>query len=876
VDVVPYRIDPQTGQKIYINAQTGQPVNMTATPQQSTQQAMQSTPQAQPTQQPVAFDMGSFMQTLTQKPNTQVQNPSAGGFAGNVASGVGNMATGLWETGKTLATDMPIFGNQSINSLQGKGNAGTETATKLLPQFIAGIVNGFYKLGASTDYNGSGASGNPVDALKGFGNLAYNEPVETAATIATVAPVSKLGKAGQAEKTSIAGKAPKTVKVAPFGRGYNPEIVKVAEKYGVELPASAQTSSKVVRGMEATAQKGFFGEKTAKGVETAYKQLDVAKENVIKGVETSTDLKGLGNTIKEGFTKFEDEFKKTKTQLYNEAKNPALSKSPVDTASTSSALKEILDTKSKSLAPDATAGYYREIMNNLSAKGKNGKVKPVTYQQLKETRSAVGKKLSDFNDPIATGDKATLEKLYASLSEDMDSALQLADPATFEKVQKANTYYKETLNKINSDIGKKIANKDPEKLMDELIRPNSETAVKQVKEVIGPEATTKLQQQFMARLVNDSIDKNGFISNTLLEKNIAKYTEPTIKELLDSQQYEKIQFLRSQTGELSGVEDAIKSGVKPAEGSQTAFLGKFGTMGAAMFVRPDVAIGILLSDFGLNKLFQSGFGKELMTKGVDVKVPSVSVVAPSSTAVGVGGAIESGATQKPEEDTDPFAGKTRKEIFDLAIKQGASSKQLEDLSKSYDISQQKPADEYVETKSQEDGMYSPGQLAKAMYKARVANDTASYNALKDMYELSVAEEKRTADKKPEKKLTDKQRSYSGAGALGSEILSILETSPDSISTGPIAGRLSKVGEITGKESEKQTQLKSKIASARTAARNALLGANMSDKELESYLDATFDITLPAPILLARVKTFVSDMKTLAQTDTTGVATDEGM
>jgi hypothetical protein len=497
----------------------------------------------------------------------------------------------------------------------------------------------------------------------------------------------------------------------------------------------------------------------------------------------------------------------------------------------------------------------------------------VTYQQLKETRSAVGKKLSDFNDPIATGDKATLEKLYASLSDDMDNALQLTDPATFERVQKANAYYRDTLNKINSDIGKKIANKDPEKLMDELIRPNSETAVKQVKEVIGPEATTKLQQQFMARLVNDSIDKNGFISNTLLEKNIAKYTEPTIKELLDSQQYEKIQFLRSQTGELSGVEDAIKSGVKPAEGSQTAFLGKFGTMGAAMFVRPDVAIGILLSDFGLNKLFQSGFGKELMTRGVDVKVPSVSVAAPSSTAVGVGGAIESGATQKPEEDTGPFAGKTRKEIFDLAIKQGASSKQLEDLSKSYDISQQKPADEYVETKSQEDGMYSPGQLAKAMYKARAANDTASYNALKDMYDLSVAEEKRTNKVAEPKKLTDKQRSYAGAGMLGSEILSILENSPDSISTGPISGRLSKVAEITGTEDEKQTQLKSKIASARTAARNALLGANMSDKELESYLDATFDITLPAPILLTRVKTFISDMKTLAQTDTTGVATD---
>lgn len=112
------------------------------------------------------------------------------------------------------------------------------------------------------------------------------------------------------------------------------------------------------------------------------------------------------------------------------------------------------------------------------------------------------------------------------------------------------------------------------------------------------------------------------------------------------------------------------------------------------------------------------------------------------------------------------------------------------------------------------------------------------------------------------KLTEKQRSFLGAGSLASDALEIVQTSND-INVGPIAGRVSRVGEYLGSEDPSQTILKSKIATARTAARNALLGANMSDAELESYLDATFDIRLPRNILEQRLKAFVQDMQTLA-------------
>lgn len=118
-----------------------------------------------------------------------------------------------------------------------------------------------------------------------------------------------------------------------------------------------------------------------------------------------------------------------------------------------------------------------------------------------------------------------------------------------------------------------------------------------------------------------------------------------------------------------------------------------------------------------------------------------------------------------------------------------------------------------------------------------------------------------------RKLTDKQRGYVGAAQIGEEMLGLLGSG--NTSTGPIAGRLSNVASKFGIEDPEQTALRSKIATARTVARNALLGANMSDQEINSYLDAMFDINQPTEILRQRLQTFIEDMNTLAATDTEG-------
>lgn len=81
-----------------------------------------------------------------------------------------------------------------------------------------------------------------------------------------------------------------------------------------------------------------------------------------------------------------------------------------------------------------------------------------------------------------------------------------------------------------------------------------------------------------------------------------------------------------------------------------------------------------------------------------------------------------------------------------------------------------------------------------------------------------------------------------------------------VQTGKLAAAGSKIGEFLGTQDTSTTSFKAQLSTARTATRNALLGANMSDKELESYLDAIFDYSNEPSIIKAKLQTFIKSMQ----------------
>jgi hypothetical protein len=109
-----------------------------------------------------------------------------------------------------------------------------------------------------------------------------------------------------------------------------------------------------------------------------------------------------------------------------------------------------------------------------------------------------------------------------------------------------------------------------------------------------------------------------------------------------------------------------------------------------------------------------------------------------------------------------------------------------------------------------------------------------------------------------KKLSEGDKKFALAEQEASKALKILESGK--ATTGKIPAITSKFSEFFGTQDVNTTALKSQIATARTAARNALLGANMSDKELESYLDAVFSYSNEPAIIAQKLRSFIGSMK----------------
>lgn len=179
--------------------------------------------------------------------------------------------------------------------------------------------------------------------------------------------------------------------------------------------------------------------------------------------------------------------------------------------------------------------------------------------------------------------------------------------------------------------------------------------------------------------------------------------------------------------------------------------------------------------------------------------------------------------------------------------------------------QAKPVDPYAEPVFQG---YSLNDIEDAIIMALAEGNNDAVRELEGIYNVAERRVLRQQESTGGDLLadaTEKQRAFYGASQIGSQIQTMLDNPQvaQNLSVGPVKGRASKAGELLGTETPEQTELKSRIAVARTVARNALLGANMSEQEIQSFLDSTLDINLPPEILKTRVKVFIDTMNTLS-------------
>lgn len=154
----------------------------------------------------------------------------------------------------------------------------------------------------------------------------------------------------------------------------------------------------------------------------------------------------------------------------------------------------------------------------------------------------------------------------------------------------------------------------------------------------------------------------------------------------------------------------------------------------------------------------------------------------------------------------------------------------------------------------------PEQLMQVLMSPQISAKTKA--ALKDAYDVQEQSIKLQEDaiKNSKKEESTKFSEGDKKFVLGERATSTALQSIDNIDTGPIAAGQSMVSELLGTQSPEVTKFKSQLAIARTAVRNALLGANMSEQEIKSLLDATFDYSQPKQVLKARMEALVGTLK----------------
>lgn len=413
---------------------------------------------------------------------------------------------------------------------------------------------------------------------------------------------------------AFVGKAAERVGLTPTE--FNEPLMSLAREKGVDLPAASFSKSKITPQLEALTQKSLFGGNLVEKIQKAGSRLEELADNVIQTTKKSGDLAIVGREIIKGFDAFRSAFFDIKQQLYDEVRTlkaeTGISSLKIVPQQTIDFLTSIIKEKKKVVGiKPSDLDFFQNLKDGLARK--SNKIDNYTAT-LKE----INKKVKDFNDPISSGNQGVLKKLGAMLSDEIDNgvtdfAKANNRPDLIEAIDAANNFYKENVKILDDSYARKIVDlKDtPEKIVDAVIKPNSESDTARVMQLVGEDAADGIRASFLEKMFNAAKSKDLAFKPEAFDNFITKYGENTIKAILTPEQYQAVQ-------DIAELNKAFKVGEKIAEGAQTTFTAKLATQATLLFTNPILGLKLLVGDALFSKFISSPAGQEFLTKGLDV------------------------------------------------------------------------------------------------------------------------------------------------------------------------------------------------------------------------------------------------------------------
>lgn len=442
--------------------------------------------------------------------------------------------------------------------------------------------------------------------------------------------LGKVAKAGQAISRAGAAIDPLTVatkaagsglraatkgrKVSPFASKVDNPVVEAAKRLDVDVPASVQTKAGAPAFIEAQVVKGPFGGKLAQKVENAKQALVQAGEDIVKGTNASDDLLQAGEAVVKGAEKFRKRFFDIKDALYRKANfDGRAANIAVNTEDAVKILDDILKQKesAKKILPESLVQGRKalaEIRDNLSS----GNVKATN---VNDAITQLNNNFSFSNpNPVVTGNEAQLRKLAATLSDELDKAIVAADPSLANDIERANRFYRLSLNEINSHFGKQILkySDQPDKILPMILKnTTSIDDVKRIYRLVGQENKRGIQASFLREFLEGAKNEAGVFKPQSLSRQIKRFGEAKLQKVLDADQYQKLK-------DIAEVSKGFSRFEKVASGSQTQFGNRLLAEMILVITNPNLGIPVLLGDMGGAAAVSSGAGQAILGAGLDL------------------------------------------------------------------------------------------------------------------------------------------------------------------------------------------------------------------------------------------------------------------
>lgn len=422
-------------------------------------------------------------------------------------------------------------------------------------------------------------------------------------------PISLLTKSiGKAAEVATAGKT-----VAPFAKSFEADTAKAFADAGIDAPTSAVTRSNVIQGLEALVSKGVFGSKVVKFVEDAANKLDDLANNIITQTGKTPSMQAAGEVIVKGFNDLREVFYDRKGKLYSAAKIDMIPIKASQLEETINVLKEIVQTKkgaAKLVGSAEGLPLFKTLLKNI----KNKKVKA---NEVEQAIRELSKRANNFADPVAVGNQAVIKRIIAVMDKELTVAIKQARPKAAKVIEAADEFYKLNIRKLNSTWGKRIkslADKgQPDRILNEVLlsKITSVDQVKQVLKLVGEDGVKQIQSTLAEQIFKKSRLANSSFSAVKLKQAINSIGEGKVQAILGKDKFTALKNIEKMAG-------GLQRGLKVAEGSQTAFLGRLLTEGGLLFTNPLAGLQLIVGDYVFSKIVASKAFRQLVTEGFDM------------------------------------------------------------------------------------------------------------------------------------------------------------------------------------------------------------------------------------------------------------------